>query len=226
MKKLLCVVLSVVLFVSCFVFAVSASSYDDYVNDIISNKWNLGDVDLDDNITAADARLALRAAVGLEHYEKGSKQYNAADYNQDGEITASDARCILRVSVDLCSEDMSKEELEKAIVQLYINNGVSDFQLDMTGTYNRLLSYMKGDTWVTEFIYPSSEFTDEEYAQMKYSFDTMTKKTYERTENMIELKMFRELSGLKSATRFIVYKLDDGRVLWQGKIPYSEELMR
>ena len=91
MKKVFCVLLSVVIVMSCFVFSVSAFEIDDLYRNIIDGKWNLGDVDLDDTITSADARLALRAAVGLEHFEKDSKQYKASDYNKDGEITAGDA---------------------------------------------------------------------------------------------------------------------------------------
>ncbi|MBR5423308.1 MAG: hypothetical protein IK108_04780 [Clostridia bacterium] len=60
-----------------------------------------GDVDGDGRVTAADARLALRASVGLEKYTAGSAKFTAADYNSDGRITAEDARAILRISVGL-----------------------------------------------------------------------------------------------------------------------------
>ena len=64
-----------------------------------------GDVDLDREVTAADARLALRRAVELETFRKGSAQFAAADADRDGEITAADARLILRVAVEL--EDLT-----------------------------------------------------------------------------------------------------------------------
>ena len=53
-----------------------------------------GDADGDGKVTAADARLILRAAVGLEEvsFERG-------DMNGDGKITASDARDTLNISV-------------------------------------------------------------------------------------------------------------------------------
>ena len=60
-----------------------------------------GDVDDDGEITAADARLALRACVGLEDYAPGTLRFVRADYDKDGEITASDARMILRTAVGL-----------------------------------------------------------------------------------------------------------------------------
>ncbi len=61
----------------------------------------LGDVDADGRITASDARLALRASVGLEEYTAGSAKFVAADADRDGVITAADARLLLRVSVGL-----------------------------------------------------------------------------------------------------------------------------
>ncbi len=60
-----------------------------------------GDVDGDGKITAADARLALRRAVSLETYAKGSAEFNACDMTGDGNVTAEDARLILRAAVGL-----------------------------------------------------------------------------------------------------------------------------
>lgn len=60
-----------------------------------------GDVSGDGQVTAEDARLALRAAVGLKTYEKGFAEFLAADASKDGEITAEDARLILRAAVGL-----------------------------------------------------------------------------------------------------------------------------
>lgn len=58
-----------------------------------------GDVDGDGKLTAADVRLAQRAAVGLE--KLNDAQRKAADIDGDGEITAADVRRILRKSVGL-----------------------------------------------------------------------------------------------------------------------------
>ena len=59
----------------------------------------LGDVDNDGVISASDARLALRAAVGLELYAADSRAFKAADVNLDSVITSADARLILRKAV-------------------------------------------------------------------------------------------------------------------------------
>ncbi len=53
-----------------------------------------GDVDGDGKVTAEDARLILRASVGLEEV-----LLEAGDMDGDGKITASDARDVLRDSV-------------------------------------------------------------------------------------------------------------------------------
>lgn len=61
----------------------------------------LGDVDGDGSVTPADARIALRRAVGLVEYDKYSREYAATDADKDGNITPADARLILRVAVKL-----------------------------------------------------------------------------------------------------------------------------
>ncbi|MBQ7689460.1 MAG: hypothetical protein IJT27_09620 [Clostridia bacterium] len=61
----------------------------------------LGDVDQNGKIEAADARLALRAAVGLETYAPDSAQFLAADADGSKAIEAADARLILRAAVGL-----------------------------------------------------------------------------------------------------------------------------
>ena len=59
----------------------------------------IGDLDGNGKISAADARLALRASVGLETLNSAQKK--AADIDGNGVITAADARLILRASVGL-----------------------------------------------------------------------------------------------------------------------------
>ena len=59
----------------------------------------MGDVDEDKKVTAADARLVLRASVGLERFD--AEAIKKADVVKDNNITAADARIILRASVNL-----------------------------------------------------------------------------------------------------------------------------
>lgn len=65
----------------------------------------MGDCDGDGEITANDARLALRYTVDLEDLDEIA--LIAADVDGDNKVTASDARAILRATVDL--EEISPE---------------------------------------------------------------------------------------------------------------------
>lgn len=87
MKKRVITFLITIVYIFSFAFSVYADPIP------------LGDIDFDGEITASDARLALRASVALEELDEW--QYIAADADKDGHISASDARLILRVSVGL-----------------------------------------------------------------------------------------------------------------------------
>ncbi len=59
----------------------------------------IGDANLDRIVTASDARITLRAAVGIERLAE--KNILAADVDCNGKITAGDARAILRAAVGI-----------------------------------------------------------------------------------------------------------------------------
>lgn len=67
-----------------------------------SEGWLNGDIDRDWRVTPSDARLALRASVGL-WTPFICEQFWAADINDDMKITAEDARSILRAAVGLAT---------------------------------------------------------------------------------------------------------------------------
>ena len=71
----------------------------------------LGDLNADGAISAADARLALRLAVGAEPMTRG--MLTVGDVNGSGTVTAADARLILRCAVGL--EDFGGETVEAQI---------------------------------------------------------------------------------------------------------------
>ena len=73
---------------------------------LINKAFKLGDLDFDGLITASDARLALRAAVGLEDFD--ALLVSVGDVDFDGKVTAADARKILRAAVQL--EVLGEEE--------------------------------------------------------------------------------------------------------------------
>lgn len=61
----------------------------------------LGDVNGNGEVTTADARLALRAAIGLDTYNAGTREFLAADVTEDKAIGTADARFILRHAIGL-----------------------------------------------------------------------------------------------------------------------------
>ena len=78
---------------------VTSGSFSDVFTIYITPYYQKGDVDYDAEVTAADARHALRAAVEL--ITLTGRPFQAADADSDGKITAADARLILRAAVDL-----------------------------------------------------------------------------------------------------------------------------
>lgn len=77
--------------------AMEALTEAGYLVSAMENKK--GDLDNDGKITAADARIALRLAVGLE--EMTDSLAYAADIDGDNKVTAADARILLRIAVGL-----------------------------------------------------------------------------------------------------------------------------
>ena len=100
MKRLVCIILTAIL-----LFGASPYCFRPTVAHAAG--LSAGDVDLDGGVSAADARLALRSAVGLEKLS-AEKALNA-DADRDGKITAADARLILRKTVGLETLDPPKE---------------------------------------------------------------------------------------------------------------------
>ena len=68
---------------------------------VLAREPAFGDVDDDGKVTAADARLALHAAVGITPLAPDSSAFLAADVNETGDLTAADARLILRAAIRL-----------------------------------------------------------------------------------------------------------------------------
>ena len=91
-----------------------------------------GDLDDDGQITASDARGALRIAVGLDECAPGSSLFHYADIDTDDKITASDARIILRAAVGL-------ELNEKNMMIMAITN---DYAILFDDIYHE-----NGDVW-------------------------------------------------------------------------------
>ncbi len=93
----------------------------------------LGDVDGNGDITAADARLALRASVGLETLSDTAKL--AANADLTGDITAADARLILRASVGLESLHTHSYKSTVTKAATCTEKGVKTFTCDCGDSY-------------------------------------------------------------------------------------------
>ena len=122
MKKLLCLMM-------CFVLLFSTGTVALAQRD---TSLIMGDVDGNGKVQAEDARLALRASVGLTKIESGTNVFAAADINHDGHIGPDDARSILRASVGL--ESLSgKNEFD------YLRYGCFYLQGTMTDSSGEVL---------------------------------------------------------------------------------------
>ena len=78
--------------------------------------FELGDVDGDGKVTAADARRILRRAAKLVVFT--NEENVRADVDKDGKITAKDARKVLRVSARLDTfEEVTTEAPTTGLVQ-------------------------------------------------------------------------------------------------------------
>ncbi|MCR5782730.1 MAG: dockerin type I repeat-containing protein [Clostridia bacterium] len=71
-----------------------------------------GDVNFDGNVSADDARLALRASARLE--QLSADQTKCADVIRDGKVSADDARLILRASARLETLEPITTEMQRA----------------------------------------------------------------------------------------------------------------
>ncbi len=107
----------------------------------------IGDVDGNGKITAADARIALRASVGLENLT--ADQIKVADVDGKPGIAASDARLILRASVGL--ETLHTHEYKDAITKAptCTEKGVKTFTCECGDSYTEEIA-AKGHTEVTD----------------------------------------------------------------------------
>ncbi len=97
-----------------------------------------GDIDGDDGVSAADARLVLRASVGLETLS--AEQIAAADADRDGTISAADARLVLRASVGL--ETLHSHEYTGAVTTAAtcINEGVMTYTCSCGDAYTEAIA--------------------------------------------------------------------------------------
>lgn len=121
MKRFALVILSVCVLLCAFCFSSLAAK--------------TGDVDGDNTVKAGDARLILRAAVGLEKFDAVKTLLGDIDF--DGKLTAGDARLALRGAVGL------EKVPSKAYANEYEAFADGHFSADITGAigeYNETMA--------------------------------------------------------------------------------------
>lgn len=110
MKKYIRIIISLILAIGTLLLTniiTLAETYSEALSEpateeiIEFDEAKLGDVNRDEKVNAADARLLIRCSACLEALSEYIRIYG--DYNKDGKITASDARTALRVASKLDS---------------------------------------------------------------------------------------------------------------------------
>ena len=87
-----------------------------------------GDADGNGKLESADARLILRASVGLDPITQQMSRY--CDLDSDGTIAPADARLALRYSVGLLIEETTKEAYIQKLSSTVSNEEVlENFQI-------------------------------------------------------------------------------------------------
>ena len=181
MKKATAIILSLLIYCTCFVTAnakdhnMGEIPFDDWEYTLIHSYVTLvcprpGDIDFDGRVTAEDARLALRAAVGLEKLER--YQYYATDYSEYRPIVSSAARDILRASCGL-------EKLEFNTCNFYkgLEIAFGPFANDGSGKYNWVCEGLDEEQFTIEEKSISDEDAPEGAPVRQYFFITSVKYT-------------------------------------------------
>ena len=125
MKKIISIVICIMCIVSMCsvgVSAINVISNDEDITTIVhcaSNCVLRGDVDRDGEVTAEDARLVMRAAVGLEEWDEATMEIADVKHNGgvvDGpSLTVIDARLVLRMAVGLAKKMFLNHKTETVI---------------------------------------------------------------------------------------------------------------
>ena len=103
----------------------------DLIENAKSPSYHSGDANLDGRVDASDARIILRASVGLEVLSLEEAPYADSDY--DGKITATDARFALRLSVGLEEAELHSYRISLEQGKTCEEGGIYTFTCGITG---------------------------------------------------------------------------------------------
>lgn len=105
-----------------FIIPIQATAYDYNESDVIID-FLPGDIDNNQKVNSADARLCLRAAANLETLT--DKQIKSVDFDGTGKINSAKARLILRAAakLDTLSYTVNVKEGQKIVIGPYRDAG-------------------------------------------------------------------------------------------------------
>ncbi len=103
----------------------------DLIENAKSPSYHSGDANLDGKVDASDARIILRASVGLDILSLEESPY--ADSDCDGRITATDARFALRLSVGLEEAELHSYRISLEQGKTCAEGGNYTFTCGITG---------------------------------------------------------------------------------------------
>ncbi len=131
-----------------------------------------GDVDMNGEVTAGDARTILRAAVQLESLEEAVLPY--ADYNGDNAVSAEDARLTLRAAVHLEPLIYTGEYVEQ---EPYIPPAPKETRSSFASSMAKAVSY--GDIkdnmdWMVNTLGERNWHTRTNYSKVDYIYERLS----------------------------------------------------
>ena len=130
--------------------------------------YQKGDIDADGLITAEDARLCLRAVVGLE--ELNDLQKAAADLTGSGVIDSSCARNILRASVGMeqFNADSIQTVRDVVIIKPFLTAGSGMYQWECIVAPDEEFATVKKTSYATsEDVKPGDSVAQHFYINLK-----------------------------------------------------------
>lgn len=182
-KRILALLLCVCMAVTCFAY----SAADAFLN---------GDANGDGKVSAADAALALRYIVGLDHRmtTHGKMQ---ADIDLNGSIDADDAAAILRHVARL--QTIGTVETDAELLQRLNQKSMLDDR-NMTEWVARFIQALPSNSPYRTILYegakylgrPYSEFTCDQFVSAAYNDAGIPKTVYPQLSSNNTLDWFRE----------------------------------
>lgn len=182
-KRILALLLCICMAAACFVYSAADGE-------------QLGDANGDGRISAADASLALRYVVGLDHH-MSTRNKICADIDINGAIEADDAVAILRHVARL--QTIETVETDAELLQRLNQKSMLDDR-NMTEWVARFIQALPSNSPYRTILYegakylgrPYSEFTCDQFVSAAYNDAGIPKTVYPQLSSNSTLDWFRK----------------------------------